>query len=415
MAKTAKGNKITIKPDGSLHVPDDPIIPFIEGDGVGPDIWNATRQVLESAIKMTYGEKRKIHWREVFAGEKAFNKYGDWLPEKTVKDIEHYVVGIKGPLTTPTGTGIRSLNVSLRQKLDLFACIRPVRYLKGTPSPLKNPEKINMVIFRENTEDLYCGIEWEANSPDCKKVIRFLHEEMKADIRPDSGIGIKPISAFATKRLMKMAIEYALARNRSSVTIVHKGNIMKYTEGEFVNWGYEIAREKFGDRTVTEDQIMDKFNGKVPPGRIIIKDRIADSMFQQVLLRPEEYGVIVLPNLNGDYLSDACAAQVGGLGVAPGANIGIGTALFEATHGTAPKYANKDMVNPSSLLLSGGLMLQYLGWHETAELIVKAVEATIAKKTVTYDLARQMEGARELKCSEFGDEIINNMQAMQSS
>ncbi len=410
LVETKKGTKITVNQDNSLAVPDDPIIPFIEGDGVGGDIWMATKKVINAAVKKSYQNKKKVHWLEVYAGQKAFDMYGDWLPEDTLQAIEEHIIAIKGPLTTPLSGGIRSLNVALRQKLDLFACIRPVKYLDGTPSPLKNPEKTDLVIFRENTEDLYCGIEWEANSSDCKKVINFLREEMGENIRMDSGIGIKPISAFATKRLVRMAIEYAITHNKKSVTLVHKANIMKFTEGGFLKWGYEVALKEFAEKTITEDRLHSDFGGEIPPGKVLIKDRIADSMFQQVLLRPEEYEVIALPNLNGDYLSDACAAQTGGLGMAPGANIGIPTALFEATHGTAPKYAGKDKINPGSLILSGCMMLDHMGWKTASDLITNALQITIANKTVTYDLARQLKGARELKCSEFGDELISNME-----
>ena len=404
-----KGSRIVVRADKSLEVPDDPIIPFIEGDGVGPDIWAASSKVLEAAVAKAYRGKKKIHWYEVYAGEKAKKKYGEWLPADTVSAIETYVVAIKGPLETPVGGGIRSINVALRQKLDLFACIRPIRYFPGIPSPVKYPEKINMVVFRENTEDVYSGIEWQVNTPECRKVIDFLKREMNVKIKDDSGIGIKPMSISGTKRLVRMAIRYAVENKRKSVTLVHKGNIMKFTEGGFKDWGYEVAREEFGDRTITEYQLLECYHGEFPRDKVVIKDRIADAMFQQVLIRPEEYEVLALPNLNGDYISDLLAAQVGGLGIAPGANIGMPNALFEATHGTAPKYAGHDKVNPTSLILSGVMMLEYMGWQEAAEIVVKALEKTILNRTVTYDLERLMEGATRLKCSEFGSAIIENM------
>ncbi len=400
---------ITVNNDGSLNVPDHPVIPFIEGDGIGPDIWAATRKVLDAAVEKTYGGDRQIDWLEVYAGEKAVEKTGEWLPEATLDALRHYVVAIKGPLTTPVGEGMRSLNVTLRQVLDLYACVRPVRYYRGVVSPVKAPEKVDMVIFRENTEDVYAGIEWQAGSEEAERVIGFLRSEMGATIRDGSGIGIKPISAFGTKRLVRKAILHAIDNNRSSVTLVHKGNIMKYTEGAFRNWGYELAREEFPEQTISEDEVWEKHGGTPPEGRIVIKDRIADAMFQQILLRPDEYSVLAMPNLNGDYMSDALAAQVGGLGIAPGANIGDGVALFEATHGTAPKYAGQDKVNPGSLLLSGVMMLEYLGWKEAAVRIQEALATTISNKTVTYDLARLMEGATKLSCSAFGDAIIDNM------
>ncbi len=402
-------DKITINPDNSLNIPANPVIPFIEGDGIGPDIWSASRMVLDAAVEKSYGNEKKIEWLEIYAGEKAKEKTGEWLPADTFEKIREYVVAIKGPLTTPVGEGIRSLNVTLRQELDLYACVRPVRYYNGVVSPVKNPEKVDMVIFRENTEDVYAGIEWPQGSDKVGRVIDFLNKEMGCDIRTDSGIGIKPISVFGTKRLVRKAIQYAIDNGRDSVTLVHKGNIMKFTEGAFRNWGYELAAEEFAGKVISEEEVWEKHDGKVPSGMIVIKDRIADAMFQQIILRPNEYSVLALPNLNGDYMSDALAAQVGGLGLAPGANIGDGVALFEATHGTAPKYAGLDKVNPGSLLLSGVLMLEYLGWREAANLIQKAIETTITKKTVTYDLARQMEGATELKCSEFARAIIDNM------
>lgn len=402
------GSKIEVK-DGKLVIPDDPIIPFIEGDGTGPDIWAASVRVFDAAVEKAYKGKRKIHWFEVYAGEKAQQKYQEWLPKDTLQAIEYYVVAIKGPLTTPVGGGFRSLNVSLRQLLNLYACVRPVRYFAGVPSPVKHPEKVDMVVFRENTEDIYLGIEWAEGTEEAKKVIHFLNTEMHTDIRLDSGIGIKPISITGTKQLVRKAIEYAMARKRTSVTLVHKGNIMKYTEGAFRDWGYELAKEEFGDVTITEEELWSKYQGKRPADKIVIKDRIADSMFQQILTRPDEYEVIATPNLNGDYLSDAIVAQVGGLGMGPGANIGDYTALFEATHGTAPKYAGQDKVNPSSVILSGCMMFEYMGWDEAAQLIFKGIEKSIAQKRVTYDLERLMEGATLLKCSEFGSAIIENM------
>lgn len=400
---------ISINSDGSLNVPAIPIIPFIEGDGIGPDIWAAARKVLDAAIARSYGEARKIEWLEILAGEKAFQATGEWLPRETIEALKKYVVSIKGPLTTPVGEGMRSLNVTLRQVLDLYACVRPVRYYQGVVSPVKEPGKVNMVIFRENTEDVYAGIEWQAGTEKANRVIDFLRNEMGALIRDNSGIGIKPISEFGTKRLVRKAIQFAIDQGLDSVTLVHKGNIMKFTEGAFRNWGYELAAEEFGDATITEAAVWEQYNGTVPEGKIVIKDRIADAMFQQILLRPDEYSVLAMPNLNGDYMSDALAAQVGGLGIAPGANVGDGVALFEATHGTAPKYAGLDKVNPGSILLSGVMLLEYIGWNEAADLVKTALETTISKKTVTYDLARLMEGATELSCSAFGSAIINNM------
>jgi isocitrate dehydrogenase len=400
---------ISINADGRLTVPNNPVIPFIEGDGIGTDIWAAAQKVLDAAVARSYSGTRKIEWLELLAGEKAFNITGEWLPRETIDALKKYVVAIKGPLTTPVGEGIRSLNVTLRQVLDLYACVRPVRYYQGVVSPVKAPEKVDMVIFRENTEDVYAGIEWQAGSEQANRVIEFLRSEMGSLVRDNSGIGIKPISEFGTKRLVRKAIQFALDQGRDSVTLVHKGNIMKYTEGAFRSWGYELAAEEFADVTITEAEVWDQHNGTAPAGKIVIKDRIADAMFQQVLLRPEEYSVLAMPNLNGDYMSDALAAQVGGLGIAPGANIGDGVALFEATHGTAPKYAGLDKVNPGSILLSGVMLLEYIGWTESADLIKTALQTTISKKTVTYDLARQMEGATELSCSAFGSAIINNM------
>jgi isocitrate dehydrogenase len=403
------GEKIQYTSDGKPIVPDQPIIPYIEGDGVGPDIWKASVRVFDAAVVKCYGSKRKVHWLEVFAGEKAFQLKNEWAPEETIETIREHKIGIKGPLTTPVGEGIRSLNVLLRQRLDLYACIRPVKYIPGTPSPLKHPEKVDMVVFRENTEDVYAGMEWKEGSREALRLREFLEKEMGKEIREDSGIGIKPISRFGTKRLVRRAIQYALSHGRRSVTLVHKGNIMKFTEGAFRDWGYELAREEFRDQTLLESELGKRGEKKIPPGKIVIKDRIADAMFQQVLLRPEEYDALAMPNLNGDYLSDALAAQVGGLGMAPGGNIGDQAAVFEATHGTALKYADKDMINPGSLILSGVMMFDYLGWVEAGEIIRKALEKTLAQKIVTYDLARQMRGAKKVKCSEFASAIIENM------
>jgi len=405
----ANGEIIVKNADGSLNVPDNPIIPFIEGDGIGPDIWRAARLVMDSAIEKSYTGKRKIIWLEVMAGEKSFQQTRDWLPDETLDAIEKHVVSIKGPMTTPVGKGIRSLNVAIRQKLDLYACVRPVKYIDSVPSPMKHPEKIDIVVFRENTEDLYAGIEYQAGSAEAEKVRAFLNDQMGTRLPPDAGLGIKPISAQNTKRLVASAIAYAIDNSHSSVTLMHKGNIMKFTEGAFAKWGYEVAREKFGDQTITEKELYDDYQGQLPEGKLIIKDRIADMLFQQVLLRPEEFGVVATPNLNGDYLSDALAAQVGGLGMAPGANIGDRCAVFEATHGTAPKYAGLDKVNPSSVILSGAMMLDYMGWREAAEAIRQALQDTIKAGRVTYDLARQMEGATEVKCSEFGQEIATRL------
>jgi isocitrate dehydrogenase len=406
----SNGEKITMGSDGKLNVPARPIIPFIEGDGTGPDIWRASQYVFDNALKKVYGGKREIAWMEVWAGEKSFNQFNTWLPDETVEAFKEYLVGIKGPLTTPVGGGIRSLNVALRQMLDLYVCLRPVRYFKGTPSPVKNPEKLDAVIFRENTEDIYAGVEWEAESPEAKKVIKFLLEEMKVTkIRfPNtSGIGIKPISREGSERLIRAAINYAIAHKRKSVTLVHKGNIMKFTEGAFRDWGYELTRREFKGKAIGWDDC----NGKPPPGQILVRDNIADITLQQVLTRPEDFDVIATLNLNGDYLSDALAAQVGGIGIAPGGNINYvsGHAIFEATHGTAPKYANQDKVNPGSVVLSGEMMFRYLGWTEVADLILKGLNGAIASKRVTYDFARQMEGATEIKCSQFGDNIIQHM------
>jgi len=389
--------------DDKFTVPERPIIPYIEGDGTGPDIWRASRIVFDAAVERAYGGKRRVAWYEVFAGEKAYKQFGNWLPEGTLDAIRAFRIAIKGPLTTPVGGGIRSLNVTLRQVLDLYVCWRPVRYFPGVPSPVKHPEKLNVVIFRENTEDVYAGIEWREGTAEAAKVIQFLNGEMGKKIRADSGIGIKPMSVTGSKRLVRRAIQYAIENGSRSVTLVHKGNIMKFTEGAFRDWGYEVAREEFGDTTVAEADVAGATE------KIVIKDRIADSMFQQVLLRPDDYEVLATPNLNGDYLSDACAAQVGGLGMAPGANIGDGYGVFEATHGTAPKYADQDVINPSSVILSGAMMFQYIGWKEAAKLIEDGITETIRQKRVTYDLHRQMEGAQKLKSSEFAKAIAANM------
>jgi isocitrate dehydrogenase len=403
------GEKIQFAADGTVIVPDQPIVPYIEGDGVGPDIWKASVRIFDAAVQKCYGGKRKIHWVEVFAGEKAFQRKGEWAPEETIETIREHKVGIKGPLTTPVGGGIRSINVLLRQRLDLYACIRPVKYIQGTPSPVKHPERVDMVVFRENTEDIYAGIEWKEGSPEVFRVREFLEKEMGKKIREDSGIGIKPISRFGTKRLVRRALQYALLHGRRSVTLVHKGNIMKFTEGAFRDWGYEVAREEFGDRVLVESELVGQRVKGLPKGKIFMKDRIADAMFQQILLRPEEYDVLAMPNLNGDYMSDALAAQVGGLGIAPGGNVGDRAAVFEATHGTAPKYANQDMVNPGSLILSGVMMFDYIKWGEVGQRITEALEKTILEKIVTYDFARQMRGAQKVKCSEFASAIIDNL------
>ncbi len=417
--------KITTN-NGNLTVPNKPVIPFIIGDGTGPDIWNAAQKVLDGAVEKAYNGEKEIEWKEVLAGQKAFDETGEWLPQETLDAINEYLIAIKGPLTTPIGGGIRSLNVALRQKLDLFTCLRPVRYFDGVPSPVKRPEDTDMVIFRENTEDIYAGIEFQEGSEDVKKVIDFIQGEMGSEnIRfpESSGIGIKPVSKEGTERLVRAAINYAIEHNRPSVTLVHKGNIMKFTEGAFKAWGYDLAEREFGDKVFTwkeYDKIVeekgreeaDKVQGEAEAaGKIIIKDAIADIFLQQILLRPKEFGVVATMNLNGDYISDALAAQVGGIGIAPGANINYetGHAIFEATHGTAPKYAGQDKVNPSSVILSGVLLLEHIGWTEAANLITKAMEKTIASKVVTYDFARQMDGAKEVKCSEFGEELVKNM------
>ena len=402
------GDRITFE-NGTLQVPDRPVIPFIEGDGIGPDIWAATQAVLDAAVNKSYDGDKGIVWYEVFAGEKANERFGEWLPQETVDRVREFKVAIKGPLTTPVGGGIRSLNVALRHLLDLFACVRPIRYVPGVPSPVKRPADMDMVIFRENTEDVYAGIEWASGSEDANKLIALLESEFGKTVRAGSGIGIKPMSPFGSKRLVAMAVRYAIDQKCDSVTLVHKGNIMKFTEGAFKDWGYEVAAEQYGDQTVSEETVWSDFGGNAPAGKIVIKDRIADAMFQQVLLRPTEYSVLATPNLNGDYLSDACAAQVGGLGMAPGANMSDDIAFFEATHGTAPKYAGQDKVNPGSLILSGVMMFRRLGWDPAADKIEKALERTIEQKTVTYDLARQMSGATEVKCSEFAAAIIRNL------
>ena len=399
------GTAISFK-DGRLIVPDDPIVPFIEGDGTGPDIWKASVRVFDAAVAKAFGGKRRFVWFEVPAGEKANKEHGEWLPNDTLEAVRTYRIAIKGPLTTPVGGGIRSLNVTLRQVLDLYACVRPVRYFNGTPAPVTHPELMNVVIFRENTEDVYAGIEWAKGTAEAKKIIEFLEREMGKKVRPDSGIGIKPISETGSKRLVRKALAYAVANQRKTVTLVHKGNIMKFTEGAFRDWGYELAKAEFRDHIVTEEEVG---GGASREGKILVNDRIADSVFQQVLTRTSEYDVFATPNLNGDYLSDACAAQVGGLGMAPGANMSDEIAFFEATHGTAPKYAGKDMINPGSVILSGVMMLRYLGWHEAAGLIESGLEKTIQQKKVTYDLARQMKGATELKTSQFADAVIANM------
>jgi isocitrate dehydrogenase len=396
--------------NGALKVPDRPIVPFVEGDGTGPDIWRAAVRVFDAAVERAYGGQRAVAWMEVFAGEKSFQQYKDWLPQETVDAMQEFRVSIKGPLTTPVGGGIRSLNVTLRQVLDLYACIRPVRYFEGVGAPVKEPEKVDIVIFRENTEDVYAGIEWKAGSPEAEKLGAYLRKEFKSQIREKSALGVKPMSEFGSKRLVEMAIQYAIKNCKESVTLVHKGNIMKFTEGAFRDWGYEVAREKFAEDTCTEAELT-KGGPTARADAIVMRDRIADSMFQQLLLRPGEYSVIATPNLNGDYLSDAAAAQVGGLGIAPGGNVGDGVAVFEATHGTAPKYANLNKINPGSVILSGVMMFEYMGWNEAAKLIVKGMENAIKSKRVTYDLARQMPGATEVSTSGFGDEVIAGMKS----
>ncbi|HEX4888710.1 MAG TPA: NADP-dependent isocitrate dehydrogenase [Luteibaculaceae bacterium] len=421
-------NKITVT-NGKLNVPNHPIIPFIEGDGTGPDIWKSSQRVLDAAVEKAYNGTRKIEWKEVLAGEKAFNQTGNWLPDETLSVINEYLVAIKGPLTTPVGGGIRSLNVALRQQLDLYACVRPVRYFDGVPSPVKQPELVDMVIFRENTEDIYAGIEWMAGTPEVAKVKDFLQNEMgvkKIRFPETSSLGIKPVSIEGTERLVRSALDYTIEQNRKSLTLVHKGNIMKFTEGGFKKWGYELAEREYGDKVYTWAQYerTEAAKGKeaadaeqeaaLKAGKILVKDSIADAFLQQILLRPSDYEVIATLNLNGDYISDALAAIVGGIGIAPGANINYisGHAIFEATHGTAPKYANQDKVNPSSVILSGVMLLEYLGWQEAADMVVKGLEAAINNRTVTYDFHRLMDNATLLKCSEFGDAIIKNMVAV---
>jgi isocitrate dehydrogenase len=407
LAIPTDGERI-INKDGSLIVPDNPIIPFIEGDGTGRDIWKASQRVFDAAVAKAYGSKRRVVWYEIFAGEKAFNQFQQWLPDDSIAAIKEFSVAIKGPLTTPVGGGIRSLNVTLRQVLDLYACVRPVHYFPGVPAPVKSPERLDIVIFRENTEDVYAGIEFAEGSEKAHRILAML-AEMGYKVRPDSGIGIKPMSVTGSKRLVRRAINYAIAQGKTRVTLVHKGNIMKFTEGAFRDWGYQLAKEEFADKVVTEDELTSTYGGKLPEGKILLNDRIADSMFQQILIRPGEYQVVATPNLNGDYLSDACAAQVGGLGLAPGANIGDIAAIFEATHGTAPKYADQDVINPSSVILSGVMMFDHLGWQEAGQLIINGITRSIQQKRVTYDLERQMEGATQLKTSEFASAIIENM------
>ena len=405
----AAGEKIKVLAHGKLAVPDQPIVTFIEGDGTGADIWAAAVRVLDAAVLKSSAGKRKIHWCEVYAGDKAAGLYdGNPFPDETLQAIREYTISIKGPLATPIGKGMRSLNVALRKDLDLYACVRPVKWYPGVPAPVKEPQKVNMVIFRENTEDVYAGIEFMAGSPEADEFIALAKKHGKS-IREKSAIGIKPMSEFGSKRLVRKAIEYAVRYRLPSVTLVHKGNIMKFTEGAFKDWGYQVAKAEFADVTVTEDEVYAAHGGKAPAGKVVIKDRIADNMFQQALLRPDEYSVLALPNLNGDYISDALAAQVGGLGIAPGGNVGDGPAVFEATHGTAPKYAGQDKVNPGSVILSGMMMLEYMGWTEAAALVERGLQKAIDGKRVTYDFERQMQGATLLKCSEFGSEIIKQM------
>jgi isocitrate dehydrogenase len=394
----------------ALIVPDNPIVGYIEGDGVGSDIWVASRPVFDAAVEQAYRGVRKVYWWKIFAGEQSFRELGSYFPEESFDAIRKCVITIKGPLTTPVGGGFRSLNVTLRQKLDLYACVRPVKYLRGTPSPMIRPEDVDMVVFRENTEDVYAGIEWKSGSDEAIKVIHFLETEMGVRLPSDAGVGIKPMSPTATKRLVRMAIKYALDNKRKTVTLVHKGNIMKYTEGAFRDWGYDLARTEFSDAVIFEDDLSSKYHGEIPDGKILVNDRIADAMFQQALLRPKEYDVLAMPNLNGDYMSDALAAQVGGLGMAPGANIGDSCAVFEATHGSAPKYAGLDKVNPGSMLLSGSMMFRRMGWPEAADLIEKGLAETIRSKVVTYDLARLLPGSKEVSCSGFGRAITEMIQ-----
>ena len=408
LVKVPNNGEIIKYINGVLEVPNNPIIPFISGDGIGQDIWSAAVRVFDAAVQKAFNNTKNIEWMEIYAGEKAHELSGEWLPEETPQIIKDFAVAIKGPLTTPVGGGIRSLNVSLRQILDLYACIRPVRYFKGVPSPVKEPDKLDVVIYRENTEDVYAGIEWKSGSKESNQLIEYIKDNFGKNIRDLSGIGIKPISPFGSKRLVKKAIQFAVDQNRSSITLVHKGNIQKFTEGAFRDWGYEVAKSDFSSQVVSEADLWDKYDGNAN-GKIVIKDRIADSMFQQILLRPTEYDVLATTNLNGDYISDACAAQVGGLGLAPGANMSDEVALFEATHGTAPKYAGQDKVNPGSLILSGVMMFEHMGWQKTADMIVNAVQRTITQKTVTYDLERQMEGATKVSTSGFADAIIANL------
>lgn len=404
-----QGQKITAT-NGKLNVPDNPILLFIEGDGIGKDIMTASKRIWDAAVEKAYGGSRKIAWMEIYAGEKAASVYdGDFMPEETFEALREYLIGIKGPLTTPVGGGFRSLNVTLRQVLDLYSCVRPVRWYRGVPSPVKHPEEVDVVIFRENTEDVYAGIEYESGTPENEKLAKFLREEMGATFFEGAGLGIKPISAFGSKRLIRAAIQYAIDHKRESVTLVHKGNIQKFTEGAFTKWGYELAAQEFADETISWDDVAKNHGGKVPAGKILIQDVIADISFQKMLLRPSEFDVLATPNLNGDYLSDAIAAEVGGVGIAPGANIGDEVALFEATHGTAPKYTDLDKVNPGSLLFSGVMMLEHIGWQEAADLVTTGFEKTLDQKIVTYDFARQMEGATEVKTSEFATAIIGNM------
>jgi isocitrate dehydrogenase len=405
----SEGEKITSQ-NGKLNVPNNPIITFIEGDGIGPDIMTASKRIWDAAVEKAYDGSRKIVWMEVYAGEKAAGRYnGDYMPEETFEALREYLIGIKGPLTTPVGGGFRSLNVTIRQVLDLYSCVRPVRWYEGVPSPLKNPQDVDVTIFRENTEDVYAGIEYESGTPENEKLAKFLREEMGAEFFEGAGIGIKPISAFGSKRLVRAAIQYAIERGRKSVTLVHKGNIQKFTEGAFMKWGYEVAAEEFGDVTIPWSEVEKNHGGKVPDGKILIQDSIADIIFQHMIIRPKGFEVLATPNLNGDYLSDAVAAEVGGVGIAPGANIGDEVAVFEATHGTVPKYANQDKVNPGSLLFSGVMLLEHIGWNEAARLIQTAYEATLREKIVTYDFARQMSGAQEVSTSQFAKAVIRNM------
>lgn len=402
------GERITYH-NGVLTVPDHPIIPFIEGDGIGPDIWRATQRVVDAAVKVSSSGQRAIVWHEVLAGEKAFRATGEWLPKATLQALQEYKVGIKGPLTTPVGGGIRSLNVAIRQELDLYACVRPVQYIPGVPSPMRQPEQVDMVIFRENTEDVYSGIEWAAGSDEVKKLAAFLKEELGTTIDENAGVGIKPITQKGSERLIRRALQFALKHGRKSVTLMHKGNIMKFTEGAFRDYGYALAQREFSDVVITETELYHDYQGKLPEGKVLLKDRIADITFQQVLLRPSEFDVIATPNLNGDYLSDALAAQVGGVGMAPGSNMSDTVAVFEATHGTAPKYADLDKVNPSSLILSAVMLLEHLGWAEAADILRRSLKVTIADSIVTYDLARQMTGAHEVQTSAFASAMIERM------